>query len=1604
MENSYIVEDGEENKKIFNNLVDELTDTTLIDFVESYLSGMLGILTEEIYQQVIFAQDFDMPAGSVTEGATSVIVKVGDNIDSREDFINLPVFTVNVAEQMKEYLARFELILNIMAATSEDGKIAVTDSQLKALAENIAFQAETPDDYAEWAVNTITSDNESSPYYMVDSAKVTWVNQLNAEYLEDGETVNPFFTLVESFGDELPVDWRSRLLSTIKDNSLYLKENIIISEQLVWTEDYSEFYRDRFLDLRDDAIGDKPNAENVEAYVNFIIDQVLFLDSDNRTVWETYLAESGTFINAIDGIANSDKTDWQLAILSEVVENDLYPSTWTTLIKNSVEASLNLSKENLLIVKPVDSLGYATLAVYNASIVSQSMDYYLSQDIRNIWINKIANDSTFISFVSTIGENDDYMYMVYDYLYSDSSSYLENLEDDSVKTLLPINEIVKNERIWNSIEQTTFDGHVSSEIIRYQAIEDSQKEIIESIGEGTYNTFIQFFVDRTADENYELLIDIIDIIGEFGGEGTITTSTDEFDEKIYTIDIEKISIALENASEEMTITLLLGSLCDVTFIDDMSKQVTKLILNSNGNVSVKDSIQLSIDKEPTASSAEVTEGINNALKELKSQDSNFSYTVLSDDGLIINFMLESVFSSLIIGGLLAIFILILFLKDIKATLVIGSSIIISVLTALILMYFTDVSLNVISLGGLTLGVGMLVDNSIVVLENTYRIKGKGYTVIQAAVQGARQMLPAIFASTLTTIVVFVPVLFIEGLVKEIFLDFALTIVYSLGASLIVSMTLVPMAYNSFMNSFDVGKQSAFSRKLKDNKLYKAFNSAGELKEGKIAIAIKKVYIKALNWSLRYKIVPILIVVVLLGVSIFGVLSLGTEYFPNSYMGYISVNVTIDTQKIDELNLGIDYLDEHYYTYEDAEQDTVEKLINIFKEYKDINAVGISRATGMNIGGMNLGSGAITATLTLIDEKERDLSAQDMVKALQAKLDESSNGLFTSSVSMYSLSSLISMTTGEMSIRLYGDNYSDMQDEAKRLADMYREIEGVVSVDDGINQVDKEYKIIIDKNKANLYGLTVAQVYLQISEALTSPTSLHNLKLSGKFNENNEDMEVYLYGGDYTSKYWYLAKDSDGKEFKVYFLNNDSDKGQGEFGSYSIKNNSGKAIYVKLDDHGTEIIKLVQDGGYIPLNRVGDKVQYKYAVVIEQNDGTHLVTYEQVELVLDSSIKYYTILKSDVDLITLNINSANMLDPNAETEVVPLYKLLSDDCLLTDVQGNVLYRSNADDKIPVGVQLVDGYSSISHTERQKVIDLTIYYDESINSNVMQSRVDEQTEKYNEIKPAAITVSTTSSGGIMDGVFEDLILVLGVAIILIFLVMVAQFQSWKSPFIIMGTIVLAFTGSFLLMWATGTKISIMALIGLIILMGVVVNNGIVFVDYANQLIEKGYSKREAMLKTGSDRLRPIIMTALTTVLGMLGMAIDGSDYGSLLQPLAITSIGGMIYATIMTLLIVPILYELFNRKTSKRAKKAALFRNANLDFKEDEFDMEDTEIDLFIKEIATTMKKEDENTKIAEEVNDENQENSDAEQNENQDKKGNKFMAELKKIFIKLKKIK
>jgi predicted RND superfamily exporter protein len=329
-----------------------------------------------------------------------------------------------------------------------------------------------------------------------------------------------------------------------------------------------------------------------------------------------------------------------------------------------------------------------------------------------------------------------------------------------------------------------------------------------------------------------------------------------------------------------------------------------------------------------------------------------------------------------------------------------------------------------------------------------------------------------------------------------------------------------------------------------------------------------------------------------------------------------------------------------------------------------------------------------------------------------------------------------------------------------------------------------------------------------------------------------------------------------------------------------------------------------------------------------------------------------------DIMNLPIYEMDIITGETLSESTPLYTLLTDDSFGRDTAGNVIYSVGIDGvKTPASLALSDGYASITHVDRQKCITITVEYDVEQKSAVLTA-ADSALADYraSRAETSSITVTTDGGSDLLDEIFGSLVTILVFAIALIFLVMVAQFQSWRMPIIVMATIPLAFTGSILLLMATGMSLSVMALMGLIILMGVVVNNGIVFVDYANRLITAGVSKREALLRTGVDRLRPILMTAVTTIIAMMIMALDDSDYGSVLQPLAIATVGGLVYATVLTLLIVPIIYDIItgNKSIVRRRAKLAATKAAESEYVDDEdvFENHDCEMANVIKNEAET----------------------------------------------------
>ena len=303
----------------------------------------------------------------------------------------------------------------------------------------------------------------------------------------------------------------------------------------------------------------------------------------------------------------------------------------------------------------------------------------------------------------------------------------------------------------------------------------------------------------------------------------------------------------------------LSDVADINMVDNSA--------DSYGKVNGNDAVLLSISKSSTAGTSDVSDACNDAFKKMSEENEGLRFTNLMDQGDYIRLIIDSVLSNLLWGALLAIIVLLIFLKDIRPTVVVAFSIPLSVLFAVVLMYFTDITLNIISLSGLALGVGMLVDNSIVVVENIYRLRSKGVGAARAAVMGANQVAGAIFSSTLTTICVFLPIIFTDGITRQIMQDMCLTITYSLCASLVVALTVVPSMGATVLNKADVKKHRWFD-------------------------ALVNVYDKAIRFCLRFKIVPIIIAIGLLVFSTYKVLKMGIVFVPDMGSEQMSVSYKI----------------------------------------------------------------------------------------------------------------------------------------------------------------------------------------------------------------------------------------------------------------------------------------------------------------------------------------------------------------------------------------------------------------------------------------------------------------------------------------------------------------------------------------------------------------------------------------------------------------------------------------------------------------------------------------------------------------------------------------
>lgn len=788
--------------------------------------------------------------------------------------------------------------------------------------------------------------------------------------------------------------------------------------------------------------------------------------------------------------------------------------------------------------------------------------------------------------------------------------------------------------------------------------------------------------------------------------------------------VEKLkAMPLINLNMEGVDVITLGDVADV-FMTDNSADI---YANLNGTPGV----MIQMQKQTGYSTGDVSDRILEEFEEMLGEDERLELITLMDQGIYIDLVMDSIINNIVFGAGLAILILILFLKDIRPTMVIAVSIPVSLIAAIVCMYFSGVTLNIISLSGLALGIGMLVDNSIVVIENIYRLRNEGASMKEAAIEGAREVAGAIVASTLTTVCVFAPIVFTEGITRQLFVDMGLTIAYSLLASLVIALTVVPAMASKVLKTVKETKETGF------------FQSLSRLYEKSIAIALK------------WKAVVILFVVVLFGVSMWLSISKGIAFMPS--MDSTQISITLETpidSKLEETA---------------AVSDEIVERIRAIEDVDDVGAMAGSSGFGSLAGSSDVVANQVSIYVTLKEDKTH--SAKEVGKMIEeatADIKDIELSINTEAMDMSALSG------SGVSIEVRGRDLDTIQEIAKEVAAIVESVEGTTEVSDGMEDTTTELRVLVDRDKAMDCGLTVAQVFQQINAKITEDTGSTQLV-------------------------------TDTKEYDI--------------------------------------------------------------IVIHQANAS----------------------MSRNDIRNMNIDYTDKDDKKCKISLSEI--------------------ANFEEH--------EGMNSINRNSQTRYVNVTALIEEGHNVGIVAADVEEALADY-ELPSGYDLVFAGENEMIMDAM-EQLMLMMVLAIIFMFLIMVAQFQSLLSPFIILFTIPLAFTGGFLGLYLSNSEVSVIALIGFVMLAGIIVNNGIVLVDYINNLREEGMEKKEAIMTAGRTRLRPVLMTALTTILAMSTMMFSDDMGADLSKPMSIVIIGGLTYGTLLTLYVVPCIYDIFNREKKADIKK-------------------------------------------------------------------------------------
>jgi len=726
------------------------------------------------------------------------------------------------------------------------------------------------------------------------------------------------------------------------------------------------------------------------------------------------------------------------------------------------------------------------------------------------------------------------------------------------------------------------------------------------------------------------------------------------------------------------------------------------------------SIGLSIQKQTDANTVQAANAVKAEIEKIQNEYDDLNIITAMDQSDFIEKAIESVQRNAVIGGLLAVLILFIFLRNIRSTIVIGTAIPVSIIATFVLMFFADLNINIISLGGLALGVGMLVDNAIVVLENIYRYRSMGVGKIEAAKEGSSEVGMAITASTLTTIVVFLPVFFVEGIAARLFKELALTVSFSLFASLAVALTLIPMLASTFLK---------VSQKDLDRESKQGF--------------VTRNYKRMLAFSLNHRWIIVLILVVLLAGSIALVPGIGTEFLPESDQGMFTISYDLPASTILAES-------DNVAQYTEDVLASIPEVKTVFSSVGSADMMGTSTSSD---------SGNITVLMKDLDERDR--STDQIMEEVRQRL------------SLPDVNFQVSTQTGfgggggggkPINIKLKGNDFAVLEEYTTLAREEMENIEGLRDISDSFDEGRPELRIQLNRSLMSQFGLNARQIANTVRTAVSGSVATR-----------------YEVAGD----------------------------------------------------------------------------EYDIRVQLRESD-----------------------LSSVSQLSNLNINAPGGIQ-------VPLKRFAN---LEVETGPNQILRIDQ--------------------ERYAEINSDLY---NIDLGTAVERIQNRLNENIEL-PEGYEFSYEGQFQDLQSSFQSLAFAFLLAVVLVYMVMASQFESLIHPLIIMFTVPLAIIGVILGIYITGSTLSVASLIGLITLAGIVVNNAIVMVDYINHLRREKQEKNKAILEAAAVRLRPIMMTALTTILGLIPLSLGRGDGGELAQPIAVVVISGLTFATFLTLFIIPIFYSL------------------------------------------------------------------------------------------------